>query len=157
MARWRSVISRHAAALAAAGAVSLLVATMPASAVVPGSVSAKTPTRTTAGVLSGGGSFKNNATITQSYTYVIQLLRTTTPAAPSCAITGCVTGGTVTVLKTFPGSVSATRNQTVNLSTSHTCSASAVTRYYWTWLKVADTGGLVATSIAARALTGKFC
>ena len=130
----------------------------PASAAAPSSVAGGTPSWSSS-QLKASGSFKNNATVAATYSYTLQLVRTSTASKPVCTTAGgCLTSGTTQVLlNKVTSSVSVPKSATVKLPVlSVNCSASSTTRYYWSWLKVADASGNVVTSISSY-IAGKYC
>ena len=130
----------------------------PASAAAPSSVAGGTPSWSSS-QLKASGSFKNNASTSATYSDTLQLVRTSTASKPSCTTAGgCLTSGTTQLLlNKVTSSVSVPKSATVKLPVlSVNCSASSTTRYYWSWLKVADASGNVVTSISSY-IAGKYC
>ena len=135
-----------------------VLAAGPALAVVPASVTSSTPSWSASVLKTAGGTFKNSATATATYFAVVQLVRTSSSAAPSCAVTGCTTTTAMTVLAnsgTVSYSVGAGATKTTN-ALSVNCAASTTSRYYWTWVKVSDSAGAYVTKVSAG-LAGKYC
>ena len=110
--------------------------------------------------LKGSGTFTGSSGATYSYT--IQLVRTKVNVAPTCSVKdGCPTIGTGTtqpqyqVGTYFSYAIVKDGKGTVPTFASN-CSGSSTARFYWTWLKVADSSGNVVTS-TSPSLTGKYC
>ena len=129
----------------------------PAGAVIPVSVAAGTPSWASS-QLKASGSFKNNATVAATYSYTLQLVRTSTASKPSCTTaSGCVTVNSQVLLNKVTSSVSVAKSSTYTLPTlAVNCAAGTTTRYYWSWLKVADSSGNVVTSVSSY-IAGKYC
>ena len=129
----------------------------PAGAVTPVSVAAGTPSWSSS-QLKASGSFKNSATVTATYSYTLQLVRTSTATKPTCSTaSGCPTGSTQVLLNGVTSSVSVVKSTTATLpALTVNCAATSTSRFYWSWLKVADSSGnVVATS--SSYLAGKYC
>ena len=145
--------------IAAAAAISAL-AVGPALAVTPASVSSSSPTWSASVLKTAGGTFRNSASSTATYFAVVQLVRTTSSAAPSCSTaSGCATTGAQTLLATsgtVAYSVGAGATRATN-ALSVNCGTSTASRYYWTWVKVSDSSGNVAAPVVSKSLAGKYC
>ncbi|CAB4954659.1 unannotated protein [freshwater metagenome] len=141
------------------GAVAALtiLAAGPASALAPGNVAAGTPLWSPS-ILKASGSFTNSVTTSSAtYSYTLQLVRTTTTTKPSCGTSGCVTGGSQVRLNTVTSSVSVAAGGIGTIPVlSVKCTTSSTARLYWSWLKVADSSGNVVYSTSS-ALSGKLC
>ena len=130
----------------------------PATAATPTSVAGGTPSWSSS-QLKASGSFKNNASTSATYSYTLQLVRTSTASKPVCTTAGgCPTSGTTQVLlNKVTSSVSVAKSSTYTLPTlAVNCAAGTTTRYYWSWLKVADSSGNVVTSVSSY-IAGKYC
>lgn len=150
--RWR-VIGGTAALVALA-----VVAAEPAMAAAPSSVAAGTPSWLSS-QLKAIGSFKNTVSASATYSYTMQLVRTSTASRPTCTTaSGCLSSGTSQVLlNQVTSSVTVPKSATVKLPVlSVNCSASSTTRYYWSWLKVADSSGNVVVALSSYR-AGKYC
>ena len=152
-------LSRRATAGLVGAVAALTVLTAgPAGAVTPTSVAAGTPGWSSS-QLKASGAFKNSATVAATYSYSLQLVRTSTATKPSCTTaSGCLSSGTTQVLlNKVTSSVSVAKSSTYTLPTlAVNCAASTTVRYYWSWLKVADSSGnVVATS--SSYIAGKYC
>ncbi len=135
--------------------VSLFLSVGVASAIAPASVQAGTPAWKSS-VLSVGGSFKNAATVTATYSVTVQLVRTSTAVKPACtAANNCNSAGTV--LNSVTKAYSVAKSATVSLTAlTVNCPTSTTTRYYWAWVKVADSTGKVVTALSSY-IAGKYC
>ncbi|CAB4954643.1 unannotated protein [freshwater metagenome] len=140
----------------------------PASAVAPTNVAAGTPswspaTTSSPAILKASGSFKNSAT-GATYSYTLQLVRTSSPSTkPYCpTVSGCLTSASQTLLSSSGlQSISVLKASSVTVPTlAVKCAVPtptiAANRYYWSWLKVADSSGNVVMSISLF-LAGKYC
>ncbi|MCX6459974.1 MAG: hypothetical protein NTZ03_06655 [Actinobacteria bacterium] len=137
-------------------AVALLLPMGSAAAVAPASVQTGTPAWKSS-VLSAGGSFKNAATVTATYSVTVQLVRTAKAVKPACtAAANCNSAGTV--LNSVTKAYSAAKSATINLTAlTVNCPAQLTTTlYYWAWVKVADSSGKVVTALSSY-ITGKYC
>ncbi|MCX6459973.1 MAG: hypothetical protein NTZ03_06650 [Actinobacteria bacterium] len=142
-------------AAASVAAMGVLVAG-PALATAATSVSATTPTWASS-VLKGGGSFKSAATVSATYSVTMQLVRTASSTKPACTpAANCNTAGTVLTTSTGSYIVAKGAAQTVTALTWNCASQTTTSRYYWTWLKVADASGNAVTSLSLG-LSGKYC
>ena len=151
---------RRLATVGMVGAVAALTVLTagPAGAVIPASVAAGTPSWSSS-QLKAAGSFKNSATVAATYSYTLQLVRTSTASKPVCTTAGgCPTSGTTQVLlNKVTSSVSVAKSSTYTLPTlAVNCAAGTTTRYYWSWLTVADSSGNVVTSVSSY-IAGKYC
>jgi len=132
----------------------------PAAAVAPANVAAGTPSLSSS-ILKASGSFTNKASNTATYSYTLQLVRTTSSTKPNCPnSTGCVTGTAQLLLNSAGGSVSlkaATTGVVPTLSVNCALDSKLATpRFYWSWLKVADSSGNVVASTSSS-ISGKYC
>jgi len=127
-------------------------------AAAPSSVAAGTPSWSSS-QLKASGSFKNTVSASATYSYTLQLVRTSSATKPTCPpVSGCATLGTTQVqLNQVTSSVTVPKSSTITLPTlSVNCAASSTTRYYWSWLKVADSSGNVVIALSSY-ITAKYC
>ena len=152
--RWR--VTGGTAALVALA----VLASGPALAAAPSSVVAAKPTWSSS-QLKAGGSFKNTVSALATYNYTLQLVRTSTSTKPTCTTaSGCLTsisGTQVQLSSSGMRPISVAKSSTATIpSLVVNCTTSSTTRYYWTWLKVADSSGNAVVSLSSS-LAGKYC
>lgn len=144
------VISLSAAVALASG---------PAMAAVPSSVSSAKPSWSSGIVKATGSSFKTASGSKATYTATAHIYRTTGSSISCTTSSGCSGTGLVQLAK-LSWSVSVSGASSYSLpALSANCPAQTgtkQTRYYWSYVKVADAAGSV-KGVVSSALSGAYC